>query len=217
MTLASHLMRTPQQKIACFDLGGVVVRIRRTYPEMFAAAGIDDDRLAATDFHALSRAATALGRQHQRGELDGARYLDRLASLCEGLASAEELERAHQSVIIAEYPGITDEIRRLRGDGWRTACLSNTNDLHWKSLLALPALQAMDAHHASHLFGVEKPDAAIFRAFERAVNAKPEDIVLFDDLAENCAAAIGCGWNAVRIDHEGDTAAQIRHACGASA
>ncbi len=206
-------MHTRQPKIACFDLGGVVVRIRRTYPEMFAAAGIDDDRLAATDFEALAKAATALGRQHQRGELNGAIYLDKLASLCEGLASADELARAHQSVIVAEYPGITDEISRLRSAGWITACLSNTNDLHWKSLLEMPALQAMDARHASHLFGLEKPNPEIFRAFERALDAKPEDIVLFDDLAENCAAAIACGWNAVRIDHEGDTAAQVRHAC----
>ena len=80
-------MHSPKKKIACFDLGGVVVRIRRTYPEMFAAAGIDEDRLAATDFDALGPAATALGRKHQRGEIKGDEYLDRLAGLCEGLAT----------------------------------------------------------------------------------------------------------------------------------
>ncbi|MSR41204.1 MAG: HAD family hydrolase [Phycisphaerales bacterium] len=206
-------MQATKKKIVCFDLGGVVVRIRRTYPELFAAAGIDEDRLAATDFDALAPAATALGRQHQRGEIAGEEYLERLASLCEGIASTDELARAHQSVIVAEYPGIAEEIVRLRSAGWITACLSNTNDLHWKDLLALPALQAMDARHASHLFGIEKPNKEIFRAFERALNAKPEDILLFDDLAENCAAALECGWNAVRIDHEGDTAAQVRLAC----
>ena len=206
-------MHSPKKKIACFDLGGVVVRIRRTYPEMFAAAGIDEDRLAATDFDALGPAATALGRKHQRGEIKGDEYLDRLAGLCEGLATQDEIARAHNAVIIAEYPGITDEIARLNNAGWITACLSNTNDLHWRTLLELPSLKVMHERHASHLFGVEKPPTEIFRAFERALNATPKDIVLFDDLAENCEAALACGWNAVRIDHEGDTAAQVRSAC----
>jgi FMN phosphatase YigB (HAD superfamily) len=33
--------------------------------------------------------------------------------------------------------------------------------------------------------------------------------VFFDDLAENISAARACGWNAVHIDHTGDTAAQV--------
>ena len=35
------------------------------------------------------------------------------------------------------------------------------------------------------------------------------DLVFFDDLPENVDAARACGWNAVQVDHAGDTAAQV--------
>ena len=40
-------------------------------------------------------------------------------------------------------------------------------------------------------------------------DAVGEAAVFFDDLAENVSAARACGWNAVHIDHEGDTARQV--------
>jgi FMN phosphatase YigB (HAD superfamily) len=57
--------------------------------------------------------------------------------------------------------------------------------------------------------GLVKPDAEIYRAFERATGAAPGDVVFFDDLAENVDAARACGWDAVLVDHGGDTAAQV--------
>jgi putative hydrolase of the HAD superfamily len=57
--------------------------------------------------------------------------------------------------------------------------------------------------------GLVKPDAAIYRAFERDAGAAPGEIVFFDDLAENVHAARACGWDSVLVDHEGDTAAQV--------
>jgi putative hydrolase of the HAD superfamily len=57
--------------------------------------------------------------------------------------------------------------------------------------------------------GLVKPDQRIYRAFEAATETTPSEIVFFDDLVENIESARACGWNAVHIDHTGDTAAQI--------
>jgi HAD superfamily hydrolase (TIGR01509 family) len=62
-----------------------------------------------------------------------------------------------------------------------------------------------------------KPDREIYHAFARATGfdgapgsrGGPEHIVFFDDLPENVAAARAAGWQAFRVDHTGDTAAQM--------
>jgi putative hydrolase of the HAD superfamily len=76
----------------------------------------------------------------------------------------------------------------------------------------MPAIAAMHERHASHLFGLSKPGEAIYRRFETALGARGGEILFFDDLADNVATAERIGWDAVRIDHEGDTAAQVRAA-----
>jgi FMN phosphatase YigB (HAD superfamily) len=55
-----------------------------------------------------------------------------------------------------------------------------------------------------------KPDPAIYRAFERATARAPEEILFFDDLPENVAAARALGWQAVRVNPYADTVGQIR-------
>jgi HAD superfamily hydrolase (TIGR01509 family) len=65
-----------------------------------------------------------------------------------------------------------------------------------------------------------KPEREIYAAFARATGfdgapgsrGRPAHIVFFDDLPENVAAARAAGWRAFRVDHSGDTAAQMTRA-----
>jgi putative hydrolase of the HAD superfamily len=104
---------------------------------------------------------------------------------------------------------MTSVIDRIHHAGMRTACLSNTNAHHWEQLDTSEAFRRIQVRHASHVMGLVKPDQRIYRAFEAATGVAPQEIVFFDDLAENISAARACGWNAVHIDHTGDTAAQV--------
>ena len=101
--------------------------------------------------------------------------------------------------------------------GVRTACLSNTNHAHWVCSLAgeagrVPsrAIGALGVKLASHDLGLIKPDPAIYAEAERRFATAAERIVFFDDLPDNVAAARRAGWRAHHIDHQADTAAQMR-------
>lgn len=195
-------------KIVCVDLGGVIVRIRRSLAETLHAVGVPGyelDGLGEGEMRAY-REAVAL---HQRGEHAHEDWLDAAHKALAGRIDRETIARAHDAVLIGEYPGVTYSLGAIRAAGATTACLSNTNDRHWESLVELPAMAEIEHRHASHLLGLEKPDERIFREFERVTGFRSEEILFLDDIEENCASARACGWNAVRIDHERDTASQI--------
>ena len=193
-------------RVAVFDLGGVVVRICRSWEEGCRAAGIAP-RAARSPAEAAP-AIDALVRAHQRGEHDAAHHYGRLAEIVGG-HTPDEVGRVHMAWILGDYPGMAAAIDRIHAAGLDSACLSNTNAAHWDQLAGSEAFRRIRRPHASHLMGLVKPDAAIYRAFERAAGAAPGEIVFFDDLAENVDAARACGWDAVLVDHEGDTAAQV--------
>ena len=197
-------------RIVCFDLGGVVVRICRSFEEATLAAGVPLRRVPV-DESARSRQRHLIA-QHQLGSLDGRSFLASLAEALDHTFTVDELDRIHRAILRDEYPGIVETIAAINALGITTACLSNTNDDHWDELVTMPALRAMHALHASHLWGLAKPDAAIYRRFELERRASGREILFFDDLDENVTAALSLGWDAVRIDHTGDTAAQVREA-----
>ena len=96
--------------------------------------------------------------------------------------------------------------------GHETACLSNTNAPHWRQLERMPFFAHLRYAHASHLMRLEKPDARIFAAFERAVGRRGAEIAYFDDLADNCEAARAAGWRVRQVDPLRETVPQMREA-----
>ena len=195
-------------RLVCVDLGGVVVRIRRSLSEALHAAGVPGYLLKGiSDAEMAAYRATAAA--HQRGEHAWESWIEHAHGALGGRFDRDTLARAHDAVLVGEYPGVARALGAVRSAGAATACLSNTNDRHWDALLELPSFGEIEHRHASHLLGLEKPGHEIYRAFERATGVAAHEILFLDDLEENCAAARACGWNAARIDHERDTAAQI--------
>jgi putative hydrolase of the HAD superfamily len=200
----------PGPRIVCFDLGGVVVRICRTFEEAALAAGValrpeppDPRRLEAR---------RSLVASHQRGELDPPAFYRLMSESFEGLYTPAEIAAAHSAVILGEYRGMAELIGAIRHAGLTTACLSNTNEEHWTTLLGMPAFLAIEHRHASHLWGLDKPNASIYRRFERERGASGREILYFDDLVENVDAALALGWDAVLVDHADDPARIVREA-----
>lgn len=196
--------------IICFDIGGVLVRICRSWNEGCIAAGVP---VRSFDEDAAHR-----GRIHdivhelQRGALEDHEFHRGVSDLYRGVWSPEEVARIDAAWLLGPYEGTADLIRDLDAAGRETACLSNTSGGHWKSLLEFECVSRLQHRHASHLLGLVKPDPDIYLAFERLTGGRPGEIVFFDDLEANVAAATDRGWDAVRIDHETDTARQMREA-----
>ncbi|MCC7192001.1 MAG: HAD-IA family hydrolase [Phycisphaeraceae bacterium] len=114
------------------------------------------------------------------------------------------------------YPGWHELLDRLQSARIQTACLSNTNSVHWKLMHdegpnQLPLLR-LDYRFASHLIQAHKPDPAIYHHVEQQTGINPEAMLFFDDVAENCQAARDRGWAAEVIEHPGNPVEQItRH------
>jgi glucose-1-phosphatase len=220
----------PGQPIVVFDLGGVMVRICRSWEEACAAAG--EPYYPQVRDPAMLEARKAVVRQHEIGALPCESFFVELAATTFGLYSPEQVRRIHTAWLLGEYPGIGDVVDELHRAGIPTGVLSNTNHAHWVAMMprrwhtAAPqgATDPADRHpasgyptlarilhpHASHLLGHTKPTVEIHRAFEHRVGVRPEQVLFFDDLADNVTGARVAGWKVHQIDHTADTAAQMR-------
>lgn len=86
----------------------------------------------------------------------------------------------------------------------KVGCLSNTNSIHWNTLLqSYPFMQLFDRRFASQLMGCAKPGREIYEKAAGLLGAQPRQILFFDDRRENVEMAQRLGWHArVYVGHE---------------
>lgn len=213
----------PEIRVVCFDLGGVVVRIARSWAEACAAAAIEErnpEQFAAPDMQSGRR---ELSDGYQLGDIDCDAYFELIARSSGGLYEPREVEAVHRAWIFEPYEGVPELIDRLNATGTiRTACLSNTNHSHWQHLQhavdgrpRVPAIHRLHTRLVSHELGAVKPDAKIYELAEQRLHARGPEIVFFDDLEENVLAAQERGWLAHHIDHAAEPAEQMARYLGA--
>lgn len=201
-------MTRPATDIRCvvFDLGGVLVRICRSWQEACAAAGLPVHAdISGEEQTAKRRAVSA---QYEMGKMGCDEFFASIAATTQGLYDAEQFRAIHEAWVLGEYPRVHQVIDALHAAELATGVLSNTNHSHWEDS-RLHIARRTRHPHASHLLGVAKPDLEIYRAFERATALAPEHILFFDDLPQNIRGAKAAGWHARHIDHTGDTAEQM--------
>lgn len=197
-------------KIVCLDLGGVVVRICQTWAQACAAVKVTHHTTVDSSDDATRLLRTAVVDRYQRGLMPYDEFIQEIAAIFGGVYSAQEIGRIHDGWILGDYPGMAELLDELRRIGMRVACLSNTNESHWQQMQASStAFGAIEHRYASHLMGLNKPNAAIYAAFETAMKCSADEIFFADDLIENIQAARVRGWQTLHIDHTGDPALQI--------
>jgi putative hydrolase of the HAD superfamily len=224
-TAGSAVATPPPVRVVCFDLGGVVVRIVRSWREACALAGLPIR--ACLESPGFRQEIHLLDTEHQTGRVADPEFLSRLATTVRGSYTLEEVACIHDGWILGEYDGLEGLIAELDEAGLETACLSNTNARHWDWLegrrapdgplrgaapRAFPAFLRIRHRLASHLLGAMKPDPEIWRAFEARTGFRGPEILFFDDLPVNTAGARAAGWRAEEVDSGRDTAVQIRDA-----
>jgi len=185
-------------ELVVFDIGGVMIRLAPP-PPMLKPRWRD--------------ALLEIVSVHEVGQMPDEQFVAAVAEVT-GFPEQDVLVMAH-AWIVEPYPGIEDLVDELSNTPVRTACLSNTNNLHWPRMhdpghiTSLP-LPRLDHRFASHLVGMRKPNEDIYRHVEQQTGVTPERIVFFDDNADNIQAARACGWQAVQIDPQGDPPGQAR-------
>ena len=211
-------------KLVCFDLGGVLVRICRSFGEACRLAQIDVR--GAIEGRVAQRIRYEFSQRFNTGQCDEQSWASDLSRALDGLYTPDELRRVHHAWTRTEYEGVHDLVCEIEATGVATACLSNTDQAHWTRLVhhdgasalagdpEYPTVHRLQHRHASHLFGMTKPSPAIYRAFEAATQLSGRDILFFDDLPENVRAARDVGWRAERIDPYNETVPQLRRWLG---
>ena len=197
--------------VVCVDLGGVMVRIRHSWPEICAAAGLD-----STLGEPLGRIATYKPiADYQSSSLSEADYLAKLAHDLGG-TSIEQALAAHNAILDRDYDGAAEWVSEVQAGGTKVYCLSNTNELHYRAFFSgrFPVCEAFDHLLSSHIVGANKPEPAIYRAMEDLAGAQGSEIVFFDDHPPNVEGARAMGWQAHQIDPMGDPVGQIRAILG---
>lgn len=194
-------------ELVCFDLGGVVVRLCRSWEEGCLAAGVELREREMSEAQELKRRGAV--DAYQRGALTNDEFFAAVASTFNGAYTPEEVERVHGAWILREYDGVGELINELKGAGVRTACLSNTNDGHWRMLETWDAVAALGSRHASHLMRLAKPDAEIYRLFEEREGVSAGSVLFFEDTPGNAEAARSLGWRAEVVDPAKETRPQL--------
>jgi FMN phosphatase YigB (HAD superfamily) len=207
-------------QLVCFDLGGVLVRICRSFGEACRAAGIEVR--ANIEGRVFQRVRYEFSQRFGVGLVDEHTWASELSKALGGLYSSSELMRVHHAWSKTEYEGTLELVQELEAANITTACLSNTDPAHWRRLVhhdgtsalsgapEYPSVHRLQHRHASHLLGFAKPDIRIYRAFESATGHSGADILFFDDLKDNVRAARSAGWRAERIDPDNETVPQLR-------
>ncbi|MFC4534991.1 HAD family hydrolase [Sphaerisporangium dianthi] len=92
------------------------------------------------------------------------------------------------------------ELHRIKDLGLFVGMLSNMPpawEEHWRRMV--PPEGLFDDVVNSAVVGLRKPDREIFDLAAARAGVRPDECVLVDDLAKNCAGAEEAGWRAVRF------------------
>ena len=200
--------------LVVFDLGGVLVRIARSWAEAHALAGLAPHPILESEqFSLLSARLTA---DYQTGKITSGQYYRLIADGSGGAYLPADVQRVMTAWSRDEYPEVARVFDAVESVGIQTAILSNTNPAHWQRLAAIgvdapeyPTILRAKHHFASHLLGIAKPEPAIYEALIHATETQANRILFFDDSHEHVLAARASGWSAEQIDHAGDTASQM--------
>ena len=185
-----------------FDLGGVIVDIRRQdCVDAFLKLGFED-------------IAGFLGEYGQKGAFlkleDGSMGPDEFRQEVRRHIPREVTDAQIDDALNAFITGIPVErlvaLRQLRNKGHRLYVISNTNPIMWDGPITrafgqegLTVDDYFDGVVTSFEAGVCKPDKAIFNEVIERFGIRAEETVFFDDSADNCRIGAEMGFKAVHV------------------
>ncbi len=194
-------------ELVVLDLGRVLVQIADDLDDAAARAGragvpgFTGDLSAHTRRGGNAQVAGLLS-DYERGHVSSEDYARGIAAQVG--AQPDDVAAIHDAVLIRAFDGLAGFYDRLAAAPVHTACLSNTNALHWARITnpsdsAFLNLNRLNFCFASHQIRQAKPDHAAYAYVEAATRVAPERILFFDDLDENVAAAAARGWQTERV------------------
>lgn len=191
-------MVKPIIETVVFDLGGVLIHVdyHRAVDWLWSHGCRIESIEEFIDRSGLSA--------HERGELSGEQFYQRIAGLLQPGVSSAELHRWWTG-FFRPNAAMLDLARQL-GKRHRVAILSNTGSLHWAQAVEQFDLNSLaSVSLTSFEAGVTKPEPRIYALAEEKFGLQPERTVFIDDLPANSEAAQAAGWHGIRHRDVDDT------------
>ena len=196
---------SPRIRLVVFDLGRVLLRICNGWDDACRRAGVNIqiDQLDPSAFEIVG--SLSRFRHDWRDQLDPRRLRKRTASPTIRHHAGSVPRPISNAYLHYAFPGTLDLLTELRAKKVATACLSNTNESHWRMMndpsdAAHLPLEHLNHRFASHLVRARKPEAAIYEHVEQQTTIPPQAILFFDDVMENIEAAQHRGWQTFHVD-----------------
>ena len=201
-----------QVKALLFDLGRVVIDIdfTRVVASWARASALEPEALLQR-FDRNVRGAMAYHR-HERGEVSDEAFFREIGRALELDLDEASLRQGWDDIFVGEMPGI-DTLLRDASARYPLYALSNTNPSHHAvfSKRFADVLAHFRKLYLSHEMGLRKPDPEIYRGVARELALAPQELLFFDDLADNVAAARAVGMEAVQVSTVADIRAALAH------
>jgi putative hydrolase of the HAD superfamily len=178
-----------------FDVGNVILEIDL------------DNRLRAMGFTQPWSAVESWSVHHdlETGKIAPEEFFRRMKEHFSLAATESELQE-HWNLIPGRVIAGMDELLAELKERVQVAALTNTNPPHLRLFRQMEEFRHLHRIFASHEMGFRKPDRQIYETLIRELDVAPEEILFFDDLEKNIAAATKAGIQARLCYRSAETA-----------
>lgn len=143
----------------------------------------------------------------ENGSMTPAQFRDALRPYLRPDVTDSEIDDAFMQFLVGIPSHRLEELRKLRGKGYRVCLLSNTNPVMWHGKIAdefrkegLDGPQDyFDALVCSFDVKAMKPSPDIFHAAERICDIRPGETIFIDDSQANLDAAATLGFHTLLV------------------
>jgi len=189
------------RSVLLFDLGGVLVDLGSPSEAM-------ELELNADEFWNLWLGSHIV-HEYETGLISSKEFFEQFGSAV-GISDPEEFESRFQRWQLRVFPGAEALIRSL-AKTHRLALLSNTNDVHWQSVLSRTQIFSVFSDlFLSYEIGHLKPNPEVFEFVLDKLGCAPSEVLFFDDTEKNVIAAKKLAIDAVQVNGIDDVAAVRR-------
>lgn len=150
-----------------------------------------------------------LEEEYESGRISSADFLRQVRTLCRLRCSEEELISAYAD-IFSPNRDVCDLLPTLKSR-YKLLLGSNTCELHARQFQRQFAetLRHFDHLVLSYEIGVRKPKSGFFAHCQRLADCPPAECLFIDDLPENVAGAVACGWHGIVYRGIGDLRSRL--------
>jgi putative hydrolase of the HAD superfamily len=194
--------RRPPVRAVVFDFGGVLITPITDRVETLAARHDADVRTMLEVLLGPRETGDHPWHRAERGELPVSEIQAMLGPWADEVGMTlhgDEMDVLLDDSLYDVVDPVLDRIRALRGEGLRTALLTNTFAEFRPTLERDVDLTLFDAVVESYLIGARKPEPAIYEATAQALDVPHESIVFLDDFDQNLEPAAELGWTTIHV------------------